>query len=145
MDRPLNKRGKRDGPIMAHVLGQSEYPPQLIYTSDAHRTTETAGLINQELGVEIILDHTLYSARTQDVASLLWEVDPRLHSVAVVTHLPTIESCAWASGNRSGPLRIPTLTMLCYGFEGGWQQVDFSSGELLKVYRPLEFRHINTC
>ncbi|RUM33641.1 MAG: histidine phosphatase family protein [Desulfobulbus sp.] len=42
IDRPLNKRGKRDAPIMGERLGQSGMVPDLIICSPAKRARKTA-------------------------------------------------------------------------------------------------------
>jgi phosphohistidine phosphatase len=41
-DRPLNKRGKRDAPIMGRLLKKEDLVPDIIMTSTAIRARSTA-------------------------------------------------------------------------------------------------------
>ena len=41
-ERPLNKRGKRAAEAVGHALTARGYPPDIIWSSDATRTRETA-------------------------------------------------------------------------------------------------------
>jgi phosphohistidine phosphatase len=49
-DRPLNKRGKRDAPMMGERLRESGIVPDLVYTSPAKRARKTAKHIAGAVG-----------------------------------------------------------------------------------------------
>ncbi|MDH3511983.1 MAG: histidine phosphatase family protein [Gammaproteobacteria bacterium] len=49
-DRPLNKRGERDAPMMGQRLLKKSTRPSLILTSPAKRARQTARLIAREIG-----------------------------------------------------------------------------------------------
>jgi len=62
-DRPLNKRGKKNGPEMARRLGDSGVCPDLIVSSPAKRAKETARFMAKGIGYKrgkIIYDDDLY-------------------------------------------------------------------------------------
>jgi phosphohistidine phosphatase len=50
-DRPLNKRGKRDAPLMARRLCELGEKPDLILSSPAERAIRTAMVVAEELGI----------------------------------------------------------------------------------------------
>lgn len=140
MQRPLIARGERDGVVMAKQLANAEHPPEKLLVSNALRTTRTADLVNAELQVDIELVPELYSANSSDVESLMWSMDEALCSVAIVTHLPTIERCLWASKNRKQIDLFPTLGMACLEYIGCWHSFNFRSTEVRDFMIPRSFR-----
>lgn len=140
MERPLNPRGQRDGGIMSKQLAKFENPPQIFLVSDALRTRQTAELINEILQVEIELVPTLYSAGSADVEDLMREMREDVESVAIVTHLPTIERCLWACKTRNMVEFFPTLAMACLEHIGTWQEFNLRSAIVRKFVVPRSFR-----
>lgn len=140
MQRPLNPRGLRDGGIMAKQLAKFDNPPQTFLVSDALRTRQTAELINESLQVEIELVPALYSAGSADVEYLVRELKENVASVAVVTHLPTIERCLWACKTRNMIEFFPTLAMACLEHVGTWQEFNLRSAIVRKFVVPRSFR-----
>lgn len=140
MQRPLNPRGLRDGGIMAKQLAKFENPPQTFLVSDAMRTRQTAELINEILQAEVELVPALYSAGSADVEHLMQELEEDLASVAIVTHLPTIERCLWACKTRNMIEFFPTLAMACLEHTGTWQEFNLRSAIVRKFVVPRSFR-----
>ncbi len=62
-DRPLNKRGKRDAPIMGRLLKRKDLVPDIIISSTAIRARSTAEAVAKASGYkgEIILNKSLYA------------------------------------------------------------------------------------
>ncbi len=140
MLRPLNPRGFRDGGIMAKQLAKFENPPEMFLVSDALRTRQTAELINENLQVEIELVPALYSAGSSEVEYLMQELEESVASVAVVTHLPTIERCLWACKTRNVIEFFPTLAMACLEHIGSWHEFNLRSAIVRKFVVPRSFR-----
>ncbi len=64
-DRPLNKRGKRDAPMMGRRLAKRGVNPDLILSSPAKRALKTARIIGSEIGSpkgDIHTDKRIYEA-----------------------------------------------------------------------------------
>jgi phosphohistidine phosphatase len=63
-DRPLNKRGKRDAPLMGRLLKKEDLVPEIITNSTAIRAHATAKAVAKASGYkgEIILNKSLYAA-----------------------------------------------------------------------------------
>ena len=64
LERPLNKRGKRDAPRIGTLLREKDLVPDLILSSSAERARKTTELVAQESGFEgnIMVDRDLYAA-----------------------------------------------------------------------------------
>ena len=60
--RPLNDRGRRDGPRMARRFAEAGFRPDVILSSTAVRARTTAGFFSKELDVAIDLRDELYGA-----------------------------------------------------------------------------------
>ena len=63
-DRPLNKRGKRDAPLMGRLLKKKGFVPDNIISSTPIRARSTAEAVAKASGYkgEIVLDKSLYAA-----------------------------------------------------------------------------------
>ena len=63
-DRPLNKRGKRDSPLMGRLLKKEDLVPNIIISSTAIRARATAQAVAKASGYkgEIILNKSLYAS-----------------------------------------------------------------------------------
>ena len=64
-DRPLNKRGKRDAPLIGELLKNEHLIPEFIISSNAKRAHSTAKIVAKAAGYkgEIALNQSLYAAR----------------------------------------------------------------------------------
>jgi len=93
-DRPLNKRGNRDAPDMAHRLVANNSIPSLILCSSARRTRETAAHLLDVFGEpspEIYYDEALYLASPHSILAALEQVPDNIRHVMVIAHNPGIE------------------------------------------------------
>jgi len=83
-DRPLNKRGKRDAPIMALRIHQSGIRPSLILSSPAVRAWKTAKIVAQEISYPnefLQRDERLYHAGVRRIIDVLSEQDVAFNSI----------------------------------------------------------------
>ena len=95
-DRPLNRRGKKDAPIMADKLAMRKIKIDLIISSPANRTTETAKIFANILGYdsEIIFNDKLYEASYKEILEVINLVDDKYQNVLLVCHNPGITHLA---------------------------------------------------
>jgi phosphohistidine phosphatase len=73
-DRPLNKRGERDAPIMASRIHQAGLRPSLILSSPAARAWKTAKIVAHEISYPIEFlqrDERLYHAGVNRIIDVL--------------------------------------------------------------------------
>ena len=90
-DRPLNKRGEGDAPVMGARIQQAGIRPSLILCSPAVRAWTTAKLIAQEISYPsefLQRDERLYLAGVQRIIDLLCEQDVGFNSIMIVGHNP---------------------------------------------------------
>jgi len=52
MDRPLNKRGRRNSPDMGRRMLEQDHQPELFISSPANRALSTTRNIMRELGID---------------------------------------------------------------------------------------------
>ncbi|MCY3541199.1 MAG: hypothetical protein F4X56_05755 [Gammaproteobacteria bacterium] len=140
MERPLSQRGRRDGAAMAEVLATSEHIPQKFYTSDSERTRQTTELLNDALKLPITSTHDLYTGSHRDVEKLLRKTERSLSCVAVVSHLPTIDSCIRATNDWPEEHAFPTLAAVCYEVGSEWEEFEFKHARFLRFFIPRMFR-----
>ena len=95
-DRPLNRRGKKDAPIMADKLSMRKIKINLIISSPAKRTAETAKIFANILGYqsEIIFNDKLYEASYKEILKVINLIDDKYQNVLLVCHNPGITDLA---------------------------------------------------
>ena len=96
-DRPLNKRGKRDLPLLCQRLQAQDIRPDLILYSPALRTKITAEQIHKHLNlpkehIEPCLN--LYEASEMTLLSLIQRTAPEKQHLMLVGHNPGLENLA---------------------------------------------------
>ena len=96
-DRPLNKRGKRDAPIMGERLKESGIRPSLIVSSPAVRAWKTARTVAKQIGypVEFLqrepgLDH----AGVNKLLDIIAVQDDGFNNIVIVGHNPGLTDLA---------------------------------------------------
>ncbi len=89
LDRPLNERGKRDAPAMAHRLLDKKIKIDAFISSPAKRAARTARVFAGELGAKkknILFKEELYLAATPVFFEVIAGTDDNLDSIAVFSH-----------------------------------------------------------
>jgi phosphohistidine phosphatase len=90
-ERPLNKRGYRDAPIMGARLAEWGPPVDRVISSSAVRALKTAELVIQEMGLpwdEIHIEDALYHATEEEMLEIIREQDDYLDGVMLFGHNP---------------------------------------------------------
>jgi phosphohistidine phosphatase len=96
-DRPLNERGKRDAPLMAHRLLDQNRVPDLLVASPAKRAAKTARLFAATFKQDkdsILYKPELYLAEPPAFFSVIQELDNQFGQAAIFAHNPGITSMA---------------------------------------------------
>ena len=99
-DRPLNKRGKRDLPIMSQKIKELGLNPQLIICSTALRAKKTAKGVSKVFPqAPIVLEKRLYEANLQTYISIINTLAQKFDEVVIIAHNPQItQSAEFLSG-----------------------------------------------
>ena len=90
-DRPLNKRGRRDAPMMGERLAGREAYADLLVTSSAVRAVATAEAIAAAIEYpadDIVLDERLYGADEFEILEIIQGLDDAWERVMLLGHNP---------------------------------------------------------
>jgi phosphohistidine phosphatase len=88
-ERPLNDRGKRDAPAMAHRLLDKKAKPDAFIASPAKRAAKTAKIFAEEMKVKkekIIFKPELYLAGPEVFYTVIENADDSFETIAVFSH-----------------------------------------------------------
>lgn len=89
--RPLNRRGERDAPVMGARITEAGIRPSLIMSSPAVRAWKTAKIIARAISYPVEFLHRepgLYLADAQALLALLAQQDDAFNSILIVGHNP---------------------------------------------------------
>jgi phosphohistidine phosphatase len=90
-ERPLNKRGKRDAPVMGRRILKAGIRPSLIVSSPAVRAWKTAKTVARELNYPrefLQREEDLYLASLDDLIDVVAAQDQGFNSLMLVAHNP---------------------------------------------------------
>lgn len=139
IDRPLNKRGNRDAPIMAKRLVAKKIYPQMLISSPANRAISTAKFFAKEIdyGIENIQeDSNIYEAETPDLLKIVNSFNNQLNDVALFGHNPGISLFANYLCQDS-QVDFPTCACMYLKFEtDDWAEVSMNTGDLMWFSYP---------
>lgn len=155
-DRPLNKRGISDTPLMGRMLVNQKLVPQRLLHSSAKRTTMTAGILAQQfVGVEAVgggsfsenavlevddLYHAPWTTYIQLLSGLAG-VDHALDSVMLLGHNPGIEVLIEKLTGRFETIPTATiawLEMASDSWGDSTSLVETGGYKLMDLWRPRE-------
>lgn len=133
IDRPLNKRGKRDAPEMGRRLSRRGILPDLIVTSHAKRARRTTKLLTAAMGADterIRVEPSLYGADISTVQYCIQRLDDQCRTVMFVGHNPEFTMLANLLGNLE-IYNVPTCGIVAFRFAvKSWQDVRPGEGTL---------------
>ena len=138
-ERPLNERGRRDGPRMGAVVRECGLTPGLIVSSDAVRARLTAEAVakSARFAGEIRLEPRLYAASLEDILDVLRAVQ-EAHSgtVMIVGHNPGLEQLIAHLTGEQEDLPTAALAQIALPIDR-WRDLKGSTrGRLLGFWRP---------
>lgn len=120
-DRPLNKRGKRDAPVMAGRLERRQIVAERILASPAKRARKTAIQMARASGYEkenIVYLPDLYFGSVHYCVEALESHFKDVDTIFLVGHNPTVTELAeYLSGEYFA--NVPTCGIVAIGYEKG--------------------------
>ncbi|MDT8338879.1 MAG: histidine phosphatase family protein [Sulfurimonas sp.] len=94
-ERPLNKRGKANAPMMGARLKEKGIMPDIIISSPAKRAKSTAEIIANEVGYKNILFlDDIYEATSETLRKILSKLEDSYRVVFLVGHNPSLNELA---------------------------------------------------
>lgn len=131
IDRPLNKRGKKNAPFMGTILKEKGVLPDLIVTSPAKRAKKTCFEIADKIGYKkskIEIADEIYEASTRELIQMIREYDDKYESVMMFGHNPSFTMLNNQLSDRYID-NIPTCGISAITFNSGWKDVSEGSGK----------------
>jgi phosphohistidine phosphatase len=143
-DRPLNKKGRADAPLIGQELVDRKITLDLIISSPAVRTLTTATLVAKELGFDpekISVQEELYHISREDLIIFIQSLPPEYNSVMLVGHNPTFTEVAHQFAPEKGIVNIPTAGIAGFSFDVNyWGQIAAENARLLFFDFPKNYR-----
>ena len=132
-DRPLNDRGKKDGPKMARRFKERNITPDLLYSSPAKRALKTCKIFAETLKLPnsiIRTDEGLYHADAEKLLGLCRKLKDKQNVVLVFGHNPGLtEFTNLIAGENL--LNIPTCGIAAVRFRvKNWKDISPAKGKL---------------
>lgn len=93
LDRPLNRRGRVDAPVMGRRLQEQPVSLKRVFASPAVRATETAEWLMPNLGLgpaSLEVVPALYTFNYEDILAWLRSLDSAADHFAVICHNPAM-------------------------------------------------------
>lgn len=142
-DRPLNKRGQRDGPVMQAWLKRQDDLPQWVLASDAQRTRQTSEFIQPALdaSVPVVFTHQLYLPSIYTMLDVIAETPADIPSLAIVSHNPASTHIVnWLVGE---PVidNLPTLGIARLDIEKAWHDITPACATLDFISTPKQLHN----
>ncbi len=139
IERPLNKRGKRDLPRIGSHLKEMGVYPDLLISSPANRAFTTAKGIAEKLGIhgrDIGIDRDLYHANSRKIASIVENIDDQYGSLMLFGHNPGFTDFA-EELTGAELYNVPTCGVVIINLPiKSWQDLKMGAGELEAFIYP---------
>lgn len=91
-ERPLNKRGKANAPMMGERLKEKGVMPDIIISSPAKRAKSTAEMIAKEVGYEkkVLFDENIYESSVDELRKILTCINDENSTAFLFGHNPEL-------------------------------------------------------
>jgi phosphohistidine phosphatase len=139
-ERPLNKRGKRDAPLMGRLLKKERLVPDVIISSTAMRARATAEAIAKASGYkgDITFNRSLYASGPQAYIDVLHDLSDEYVRVLIIGHNPGLEELVEM---LTGEIHLmPTCSLAHVKFRvDKWSDIDNKiKGKVAGIWRPRD-------
>jgi phosphohistidine phosphatase len=139
-NRPLNKRGLNDAPIMGQLIYEEALVPQVILSSTARRARNTADLVAEACSFEgeVTYIEDFYHAWPSDYVDALRSLSDDIDSAMLVGHNPGIEMLIEELTGESERFPTAALALIHLPIDSWFQLNDEVEGELVSLWVPRE-------
>lgn len=141
-DRPLNKRGQKDGPFMAKLLKDKVTSPDLIVCSPSHRTKLTLEYFIEEFEYkgEIIFEKSIYEAPFENLLKVINSIDNKYNKIFFIGHNPGV--CDLTNTLTDENLEnIPTSGIVKIDFNtDSWENISKENSKMIFFEYPKKYK-----
>jgi len=141
IERPLNKRGKKDAPYIGNILKEKGVKPDIIISSPAVRARKTAVAIAENIEYpknKILIDDKIYESSSSGLLNIIKSFNDKYDSVMMFGHNP-----AFTMLNNyltdSYIDNIPTCGVVGIQFNSSWKKIGSESGKTVFFIYPKLF------
>lgn len=137
-ERPLNKRGKHDAPLIGKFLKQKNEIPELLISSPAKRALKTAGYFADEMHIskKIVSAESLYMAGINDFISVIENIEDSVNSIMLFSHNPGITEFAnYITGSEIDIMPTASTARIDFNINR-WKDCRNAKGELRFFISP---------
>ncbi len=143
-DRPLNKRGYSDSPMMGKVLAGKGVKPDLIIASPSRRTRETILPIAEAIGYDtskIVWNRSLYRCSHSQYIQEIHKINDKYRLVMIVGHNAATTTVSNVLQKDSVIDNVSTCGIVAIDLKNiRWKEVGSASGEFVFFDRPKNHR-----
>jgi phosphohistidine phosphatase len=141
-ERPLNKRGRLDAPLMGQLLIDRELIPQKIISSSAVRARQTGEALREAASYPAEIEYldSLYLAEVEEYFKVLREQPDDLERIMVIGHNPALEMLLQILSQRIESLPTAVVAHLVLPITTWKDLTKDTEGELIEIWRPKEIR-----
>jgi phosphohistidine phosphatase len=136
--RPMTRKGRRDLHAVAGRFAALNIVPDLIVTSPARRTGETAEIFGKKAGLsrdQMKVNEDLFEAEKREILRIVHALDDSLDTVMLVGHDPAMTSLLHHLVNAEVyNLKFASFAVL--NITGRWRDAAFGRAELVHLDVP---------
>jgi len=139
--RPLNSRGKSDGPIMANHLSVKINKIDYLHSSSSVRTFETSKFfINQIKFEKIEYDDALYHSSSASILNIIKNYSEEYQSAVIIAHNPGLTNFINELTNISLD-NLPTTGVAEINFNcDNWKNISIENSTLIDLKFPKQLK-----
>jgi len=139
-DRPLNKRGMRDAPLIGEFLKNEHLIPDFIISSNAKRAHSTAKIVAKASGYkrEIVLNQSLYAAQPTAYIDVLRDLSNEYARVLIIGHNPGLEELVSMLTRESHSLSTCSLVHIQLRINKWTEMDNKTKGKLSGIWHPRD-------
>ena len=138
IERPLNKRGKRDGPYIGNLLKEKDVKPDLLISSPALRARKTAIVMAEKIDYpksKILIDDNIYESSSTELKNIIQGFDDKYNSVMMFGHNPDFTMLNnYLTDSYID--NIPTCGVVGIRFNSSWKKIESDSGKAFFFIYP---------
>ncbi len=140
INRPLNKRGKRDAPRIGMLLREQDLVPDIILSSPAVRARKTALAVSMESGAEsdIEIHDDFYPGDPYSFLESLTAMSDQINKALIVAHNPGLEAFLDVLTGESARMPTSALAHISLPIDTWHELTDEVDGILVDFWRVKE-------
>ena len=140
-NRPLNKRGKEDGPIISNYLSKKINFIDFLHSSSSVRTFETSKFFTERIKFgKVKYDDSLYHSSSGSILNLIKNYSNEYSSVMLIAHNPGLTHLINQITNISLD-NLPTTGLAEIHFScNKWNEISSKNSNLIDLKFPKQLK-----